>query len=249
MKLLVPIKRVVDANVRVLIDASGTDIQPGGLKMSLNPYDETAVEEAVRMKERGQADEVVAVTIGTDASQDVLRTALALGCDRAMLIVADTVPEPLAVAAALAALARREMPDLILCGRQAIDCDHGQTGPMLAELLGWPQAVGASAIKHGDGGLSIVCETERGTETLSLPLPALVSVDLHLNQPRYVSLPGLMKAKKKPLEQLVLAELTSPATPCWQSLSLCEPPPRVAGETVLDSAAFVAALVAKGMAL
>lgn len=249
MKILVPVKRVVDANVRVRIDAAGTGIQADGLKMSLNPYDETAVEEAVRFKERGWADEVVAVTIGTTASQDVLRTALALGCDRAILIEAETAPESLAVAAALAALVRHETFDLILAGRQAIDGDHGQTGPMLAQILGWPQAVGASAITRDEAGLTVVCETERGSETLALPLPALISVDLHLNTPRYVSLPRLMKAKKKPLEQRVLADFATPAAPLWQSVALHEPPPRVAGETVADAAAFVAALMAEDVAL
>lgn len=249
MKILVPVKRVVDANVHVLVNDVGTAIQANGLKMSLNPYDETAVEEAVRMKERGIADEVVAVTIGSPAAQDVLRTALALGCDRAILVVTEDEAEPLTIAAALAALVQREAPGLILCGRQAIDGDHGQTGLMLAQMLGWPQAAGASAITQNETGLTVVCETERGTETLAVPLPAVVSVDLHLNTPRYVSLPGLMKAKKKPLEQMNLTDLTEPAPSQWQSISLTEPPPRIAGQRVADAQAFLAALAAKGMAI
>lgn len=249
MKILVPVKRVVDANVRVLINDAGTDIMASGLKMSLNPYDETAVEQAVRMKEQGLADEVVAVSIGGPVAQDVLRTALALGCDRAILIATDADAEPLTIAAALTALVRREAPGLVLTGRQAIDGDNGQTGLMLAQMLGWPQAAGASAITQDETGLTVVCETERGTETLAVPLPAVVSVDLHLNTPRYVSLPGLMKAKKKPLEQINLTDLAEPVQSLWQSVSLTEPPPRQAGEMVPDAQAFLAALAAKGMAI
>ncbi|MBF0246614.1 MAG: electron transfer flavoprotein subunit beta/FixA family protein, partial [Alphaproteobacteria bacterium] len=207
MKVLAAVKRVVDYNVAIRVKADGSGVDTAGAKMSMNPFDEIAVEEAVRLKERGQADEVVAVSIGTSKAQDTLRTALAMGADRGVLVETDAELEPLAAAKALKAVCEREKPDLVLLGKQAIDDDSNQTGQMLAALLGWPQGVFASSVEILDGGLRVVREVDDGLETLDLTLPAVVTADLRLNEPRYASLPNIMKAKKKPIDVLGLGDV------------------------------------------
>src|SRR3989442_4546272 len=202
MKILVPIKRVVDFNVKVRVKADGSGVETANVKMSMNPCDEIAVEEALRLKEAGTATEVVAVSCGVQACQETLRTALALGADRAILVETDVELQPLAVAKLLRAIAQKENPQLVILGKQAIDDDCNQTGQMLAALLGWPQATFASKLKIGSGKADVTREVDGGLETISVKLPAVVTTDLRLNEPRYVTLPNIMKAKKKPLEVL-----------------------------------------------
>ena len=202
MKILVPIKRVVDANVKVRVKADGTGVELANVKMAMNPFDEIAVEEAVRLKEAGTATEIVAVSCGLQACQETLRTALALGADRAILVETDADLQPLAVAKLLKAIVGKESPQLVLMGKQAIDDDNNQTGQMLAALLGWPQATFASKVKLEGGGAQVTREVDGGLETVAVKLPAVVTTDLRLNEPRYVTLPNIMKAKKKPLETL-----------------------------------------------
>ncbi|WP_283149701.1 electron transfer flavoprotein subunit beta/FixA family protein [Silvimonas soli] len=232
MKILVAVKRTVDPNVKVRIKADGSDVDIGAAKMSMNPFDEIAVEEAVRLKEKGMATEIVAVSVGPAASQDTLRHALAMGVDRAILIDTTQVLDSLAVAKLLRAVAEREKPALLLLGKQAIDDDAAQTGPMLAALLHVGQAVAASQIQIQDKQITVIREVDGGQETLTLPLPALVTTDLRLNEPRYVKLPNLMLARKKPVETLTPAELGLEVAARVIKLKVAEPPSRKAGVVV-----------------
>src|SRR2546429_5896436 len=200
MKILVAVKRVVDFNVKVRVKGDGSGVETSNVKMSMNPFDEIAVEEAIRLKEAGTASEIVAVSCGVQACQETLRTALALGADRAILIETDVELQPLAVAKILRAIVQKESPQLVILGKQAIDDDCNQTGQMLAALLGWPQATFASKVKISDGRAEVTREVDGGLETISIKMPAVVTTDLRLNEPRYVTLPNIMKAKKKPLE-------------------------------------------------
>lgn len=245
MRILVPVKRVVDGNVRVHIDAAGTRIETDRLKMAMNPFDEVAIEAALRLKEQTLAKEIVAVGIGPASTAETLRTALAMGADRALRIDAAETVEPWAVATILAAVCAIERPDLIIAGRQAIDDDAGEVGPRLAAHLGWPQAVGVSRLTLEDGKIEASCETETGLRTLYTALPAVIAVDLRLNEPRYVSLPGLMKAKKKPLEEKTPADYGIDPRSRITSLFLREAPPRPPGEMVETVPALIAALQAK----
>ncbi|MCL4187213.1 MAG: electron transfer flavoprotein subunit beta/FixA family protein [Rhodobacteraceae bacterium] len=236
MKVLVPVKRVIDYNVKVRVRSDGTGVDLANVKMSMNPFDEIAVEEAIRLKERGAASEIVAVSIGVAQASETLRTALAMGADRAILIraAADVHQdiEPLAVAKLLAAVARDEGPGLILCGKQAIDNDMNATGQMLAALLGWPQATFASALAVADGTAEVTREVDGGLQVLRVALPAVVTVDLRLNEPRYASLPNIMKAKKKPLEEKAPADYGVDVTPRLTVVRTAEPAGRKAGVRV-----------------
>lgn len=234
MKVMVAVKRVVDFNVKVRIKPDGSDVDIAGVKMSINPFDENAVEQALRLKESGKAREVVAVTLGSSTAQDVLRHALAMGVDRAMLVETDVNLQPLGVAKLLKAIAEREQPDLILLGKQAIDSDAGQAGQMLAALLGVGQGVAISALEVWDGEIVVTREVDGGTETLALRLPAVVTADLRLNEPRYVKLPNLMMAKKKPIETIKAAELGVDASPRLKQLKVADPPVRKAGIKVAN---------------
>jgi electron transfer flavoprotein beta subunit len=242
MKVLVPVKRVVDYNVKVRVksDQSGVDI--ANVKMSMNPFDEIAIEEAVRLKEAGVATEVIAVSCGITACQETLRTAMAIGADRAILVETDVELQPLAVAKLLAALVAREQPQLAILGKQAIDDDANQTGQMLAALTGWPQATFASKVKVADGRAEVTREVDAGLETISVPLPAVITADLRLNEPRYVTLPNIMKAKKKPLDIVKPADLGVDVAPRLKTLKVTEPPTRKAGIKVPDVATLVAKL-------
>ncbi len=234
MKVLVPVKRVVDYNVKVRVkpDKSGVDLN--NVKMSVNPFCEIAVEEAVRMKEAGIADEVVAVSVGTKASQEQLRTCLALGADRAVLIETDVEAQPLGIAKALAALQEKEKADIVIFGKQSIDGDNSQTGQMFAALTGMPQGTFASKVNVADGKLEVTREVDGGLQTVSLTLPAVVSTDLRLNEPRYASLPNIMKAKKKPLDVVTPEELGVDMTPTLEVISV-EPPPERKGGIKVES--------------
>ena len=230
MKILVPVKRVVDTNVKIRVKADGTGVDLANVKMSMNPFDEIAVEEALRLKEAGKATEVVVVSIGTDKSAETLRTGLAMGADRAILVKTDAANvEPLAVAKLLKAVIANEAPGLVILGKQAIDDDSNQTGQMLAALLGWPQATFASKVVLGDGSVDVTREVDGGLETLRLKLPAIVTTDLRLNEPRYASLPNIMKAKKKPLDETSPDTLGVDASPRLTVLKTVEPTGRTAG--------------------
>ncbi|WP_342627426.1 electron transfer flavoprotein subunit beta/FixA family protein [Nguyenibacter vanlangensis] len=242
MKVLVPVKRVIDFNIKPRVKADGSGVETAGVKMSMNPFDEIAVEEAVRLKEKGVATEIVAVSIGVQQAQDTLRTALAMGADRAILVLTDVAVEPLGVAKLLKALVAKESPELVILGKQAIDDDMNATGQMLAGLLGWPQGTFASRIEIADGRAAVTREIDGGLETLSLALPAIVTADLRLNEPRYASLPNIMKARKKPLETLVPGDLGVDVTPRLATLSVAEPPPRKEGIKVASAAELVARL-------
>ncbi len=239
MKVLVPVKRVVDYNVKVRVKADGTGVETANVKMSMNPFDEIAVEEAVRLKEAGVATEVIAVSAGVAAAQETLRTALAIGADRAILVETDADLQPLAVAKLLKAIAAKEGPQLALLGKQAIDDDANQTGQMLAALLGWGQATFASKVKIADGKAEVTREIDGGLETVAVKLPAVITVDLRLNEPRYVTLPNIMKAKKKPLETLKPEALGVDVAPRLVTLKVEEPPKRKAGVKVPDAKALV----------
>ena len=236
MRVLVPVKRVVDHNLRVRVRADGGGLDLADLKMSMNPFDEIALEEAVRLKEKGLADEVLAVSCGPAACQETLRTALAMGADRALLVETDAELQPLAVARLLRALCEREAPGLVLCGKQAIDDDAGQTGQMLAALLGWPQATCASQLQLLEGRARVTREIDGGLEILETTLPAVVTADLRLNEPRYASLPNIIKARKKPLETTRPEELGVAVVPRLETLAISEPPRRKAGVKVQDVA-------------
>ncbi len=229
MKILVPIKRVVDANVRVRVKSDRTGVELANIKMAMNPFCEIAVEEAIRLQEAGAAKEIVAISVGGPQCQDILRTALAMGADRAILVETDGETQPLGVAKALKAIAGRENPDLIILGKQAIDDDNNQTGQMLAALLGWAQGTFASKVERVEGGLRVTREVDGGLETLMLKLPAVVTTDLRLNEPRYVKLPNIMKAKKKPLDVLKAADLGVDLAPRLKVLKVDEPAARVGG--------------------
>jgi electron transfer flavoprotein beta subunit len=239
MKVLVPVKRVVDYNVKVRVksDQSGVDI--ANVKMSMNPFDEIAVEEATRLKEKGAATEVVAVSCGVAQCQETLRTAMAIGADRGILVQTDAELQPLAVAKLLKALAEKEQPQLMILGKQAIDDDANQTGQMLAALLGWSQATFASKIELLDGIARVTREVDGGLETIDLKLPAIVTTDLRLNEPRYVTLPNIMKAKKKQLDTFTPEDLGVDVAPRLKTLKVCEPAGRSAGVKVPDVAALV----------
>lgn len=242
MKILVPVKRVVDYNVKVRVKSDQTGVDIANVKMSMNPFDEIAVEEAVRLKEAGVATEIVAVSCGVAQCQETLRTAMAIGADRAILVETDVELQPLAVAKLLKALVDKEQPQLVLLGKQAIDDDANQTGQMLAALAGLPQATFASKLAIADGRAEVVREVDGGLETVSLKLPAVVTVDLRMNEPRYVTLPNIMKAKKKPLETVKPADLGVDVTPRLKTLKVAEPPARKAGIKVPDAATLVAKL-------
>ncbi len=239
MKILVCAKRVVDANVKISVKADGSGVDLANLKMAINPFDEIAVEEAVRLRESGKADEAVVVSLGIKACQETLRTALAMGMDRAILVESETELQPLAVAKLLAEVVKREQPDLIIMGKQAIDDDNNQTGQMLAALLGWGQGTFASQVMVSEGEVEVTREVDGGLETLALPLPALVTADLRLNEPRYVKLPNIMKAKKKPLDITTPEELGVDVKPRLEVLRVEEPPKRSGGVKVADVAELV----------
>ena len=239
MKILVPVKRVVDYNVKVRVKSDQSGVELAGVKMSINPFDEIAVEEAVRLKEAGVATEVVAVSCGTTACQETLRSALAMGADRAILVDSDAELQPLAVAKLLKAVAEREQPQMVICGKQAIDDDANQTGQMLAALMGWPQATFASKVAPGEGVVAVTREIDGGLETIELKLPAVITADLRLNEPRYATLPNIMKAKKKPLDVIVAAELGVDITPRLRHARHAEPAARKGGIKVADVAELV----------
>jgi electron transfer flavoprotein beta subunit len=239
MKLLVPVKRVVDYNVKIRVKADRTGVETANVKMSMNPFDEIAVEEAVRMKERGLAAEIVAVSAGLAACAETIRTALAMGADRGILIETEAELQPLAVAKLLKAVVAREQPGLVIMGKQAIDDDMNATGQMLAALLGWPQGTFASKVALADGRVSVTREVDGGLETVELALPAVVTADLRLNEPRYASLPNIMKARKKPIETLTPAALGVDVTPRLSVLKVEEPGRRQAGTKVGSVAELV----------
>jgi len=232
MKILVPVKRVVDAYVKVRVKSDKSGVETSNVKMSMNPFDEIAVEQAVRLKEAGVASEVLAVTLGPSQSVEQLRTALAMGVDRAMHIAADEGLQPLAVAKALNGLVGEEQPDLVLMGKQAIDDDASQVGQMLSALLGWSQGTFVSGIETGDGELTLTREVDGGLEKIKVKLPSVVTVDLRLNEPRYPKLPNIMKAKKKPIEEKSLEDLGVDPTPRLESVKVEEPPARAGGVKV-----------------
>ena len=239
MKAMVAVKRVIDYNLKARVKADGSGVDLAGVKMSMNPFDEIAVEEAVRLKEAGVVTEVVAVSIGAAVCQETLRTAMALGADRAVLVETSAELEPLHVAKLLKALADKEQPQLVFLGKQAIDDDAGQTGQMLAALLRWPQATFASKVSVAGGAVEVTREMDGGLETLALDLPAVVTVDLRLNSPRYVTLPNIMKAKKKPIDTLPADSLGVDLAPRTQVLKVSEPKARAGGMKVADVAALV----------
>ena len=246
-KVMVCVKRVIDYNVRVRVKPDGSGVVTDGVKMSINPFDEIALEEALRIKERGEADEVLAVSLGPDDAQQQLRTALAMGADRAVLVKQDGALDPLVTAQAFLALVQKESPGLVLMGKQAIDDDAAQTGPMLAALWGRPQATAASKIESKDGTLVVTREVDAGLEVNEVDLPAVVTVDLRLNEPRYVKLPDIMKAKKKPLEVTDLAALGVAAGELATVLKWDPPAQRQKGVMVKDAAELVGALKQKGL--
>ncbi|HXR56296.1 MAG TPA: electron transfer flavoprotein subunit beta/FixA family protein [Casimicrobiaceae bacterium] len=242
MKILVSVKRVVDFNVKVRVKVDGSGVDTANVKMSMNPFDEIAVEEAIRLKEKGIATEIVCVSCGTAASQETLRTALALGADRAILVQTDAELQPLAVAKLLTAVVKRETPQLVILGKQAIDDDANQTGQMVAALLEWPQATFASKVEITEGKGKVTREVDGGLETIEVTLPAVVTTDLRLNEPRYATLPNIMKAKKKPLETLTPEGLGVDVAPRLATLKVTEPPPRKGGGRVADVKELVAKL-------
>jgi electron transfer flavoprotein beta subunit len=242
MKILVPVKRVVDYNVRVRVKADGSGVELANVKMSMNPFDEIAVEEALRLREAGRATEVVAVSIGPAQAQETVRTALAMGADRGIVVEVAEAVEPLTVAKILKAVVAEEQPGLVILGKQAIDDDCGQTGQMLAALLGWAQGTFASKVEIGDGTVNVTREVDGGLQTVALTLPAIVTTDLRLNEPRYASLPNIMKAKKKPIAMKTVAELGIDPAPRLRVLKTVEPPSRKAGVKVASVAELVAKL-------
>ncbi|MFO1420550.1 MAG: electron transfer flavoprotein subunit beta/FixA family protein [Candidatus Competibacteraceae bacterium] len=239
MKILVAVKRVVDYNVKVRAKADGSGVETANVKMSMNPFDEIAVEEAVRLQEAGKAKEIVAISLGVAACQDTIRTALAMGADRGILVETDAELQPLAVAKLLKAVVEKEKPDLVILGKQAIDDDANQTGQMLAALLGWAQGTFASKVEAGAGTVTVTREVDGGLETVALKLPAVVTTDLRLNEPRFVKLPNIMKAKKKPLDVFKPADLGVDVAPRLVTLKVQEPPKRQAGIKVDTVAALV----------
>ena len=239
MKILVPVKRVIDYNVKVRVKADQTGVELANVKMAMNPFDEIAVEQAIRLKEAGTATEIVAVSIGPDQSQETIRTALAMGADSGIHVPASHDTEPLAVAKILKALVEKEAPGLVILGKQAIDDDSNQTGQMLSALLGWPQATFASGVEIAGDALNVIREVDGGLEHISSKLPAVITVDLRLNEPRYASLPNIMKAKKKPLDQVSLDDLGVDASQRLTVVKVEEPPAREAGITVASVSELV----------
>ena len=248
MKILVPVKRVLDYNVKPRVKADGTGVDLANVKMSMNPFDEIAVEEAIRLKEKGVATEIVVVSVGEAKAQETLRTALAMGADRAILVTHDGPVEPLGVAKLPAKIAAEEAPGLVILGKQAIDDDNNQTGQMLGELLGWAQGTFASKVEVSGETVAVTREIDGGLETVSLKLPAIVTTDLRLNEPRYASLPNIMKAKSKPLAQKTPADYGVDLTPRLTVVSVAEPPKRQAGVKVADVDELVTKLKAMGVA-
>ena len=246
MKVLVAVKRVVDYNVKIRVKADGSGVELANVKMSMNPFDEIGVEEAVRLKESGKATEVIAVSIGPAQAQETLRTALAMGADRAILVKTDDLIEPLAVAKILKGIVAAEGPEIVILGKQAIDDDCNQTGQMLAALLGWPQATFTSKLEPGAGEAQITREIDGGLQMLKVKLPAVVTTDLRLNQPRYASLPNIMKAKKKPLDEKTPADYGVDTAPRLKVVKTEEPPKRLAGIKVGSPAELVAKLKEAG---
>jgi len=242
MKILVPVKRVVDYNVKVRVKSDGTGVETAGVKMSMNPFDEIAVEEAVRLKEKGVATEIVAISMGVAACAETIRTALAMGADRGILVETDVDLQPLAVAKLLAAITARENPGLLIVGKQAIDDDMGATGQMLAALLGWSQGTFASKISIEGDHATVIREVDGGLETVSITLPTIITADLRLNEPRYASLPNIMKARKKPIETVKPEDLGVDVAPRLTVVSVAEPPKRQAGVKVGSVAELVAKL-------
>lgn len=242
MKILVPVKRVVDYNVKIRVKPDGSGVDLANVKMSMNPFDEIAVEEAIRLKEKGVATEIVAVSIGPQQAAETIRTALAMGADRGILVKTDGVVEPLAVAKILKAIVGAESPDLVIMGKQAIDDDCNQTGQMLAALLGWAQGTFASKVEPAEGTVDVTREVDGGLQTVTLKLPAIVTTDLRLNEPRYASLPNIMKAKKKPLEETTPDALGVDVAPRLTVVKTTEPPKRQAGVKVGSVAELVGKL-------
>lgn len=246
MKILVPVKRVIDYNVKPRVKSDGSGVDLANVKMSMNPFDEISVEEAMRLKEAGKAEEIVAVSVGPQKAQETLRTALAMGADRAILVVTDEEVEPLAVAKILAKIVEEETPKLVITGKQAIDDDSNQTGQMLAALLGWGQGTFANEIDIDGESITVKREIDGGLQTVKLNLPAVVTTDLRLNEPRYASLPNIMKAKKKPMDEKTPADYGIDISPRLTTITVAEPPVRQAGEKVEDVDALVAKLKAVG---
>jgi electron transfer flavoprotein beta subunit len=242
MKILVPVKRVVDFNVKIRVKPDGTGVELANVKMSMNPFDEIAVEEALRLREAGKASEVICVSIGPAQSAETIRAGLAMGADRGILVKTVEPPEPLAVAKLLKAVIAKEQPGLVILGKQAIDDDCNQTGQMLAALLGWPQGTFASKIVIGEGSLDVTREVDGGLQTLTLKMPAIITTDLRLNEPRYASLPNIMKAKKKPIDETTPEALGVDAAPRLKVLKTVEPPGRKAGTKVKSVSELVAKL-------
>jgi electron transfer flavoprotein beta subunit len=245
MKVLVPVKRVIDYNVKIRVKPDGTGVETQNVKMSMNPFDEISIEEAVRLKEAGIATDVVAVSMGPKQCTETIRTALAMGADRGIHVLTDDPLEPLAVAKAMKALAEKEQPQLIIVGKQAIDDDSNQTGQMTAALLGWSQACFASVLKVEGDKATVTREVDGGLETVNITMPAVVTVDLRLNEPRYASLPNIMKAKKKPIEEFSPADLGVDTTPRLQVLNVAEPPKRAGGGKVADVQELVSKLMSE----
>ncbi|MHA6766060.1 electron transfer flavoprotein subunit beta/FixA family protein [Sphingobium ummariense] len=248
MRVIVPVKRVIDYNVKPRVKADGTGVDLANVKMSINPFDEIAVEEAVRLKENGVATEVVAVSVGPAKAQETLRTALAMGADRAILVETDEEVEPLGVAKLMAKIATEEAPGLIILGKQAIDDDSNQTGQMLAALLGWPQGTFASKVEVSGDIVNVTREVDGGLETVSLNMPAIVTTDLRLNEPRYASLPNIIKAKAKPLARKTPADFSVDISPRLRTIKVSEPPSRPAGLKVADVDELVTKLKEMGVA-
>ncbi|OAO00785.1 electron transfer flavoprotein subunit beta [Sphingomonadales bacterium EhC05] len=246
MKILVPVKRVIDYNVKPRVKSDGSGVDLANVKMSMNPFDEISIEEAIRLKEAGKAEEVIAVSVGPQKAQENLRTALAMGADRAILVVTDEEVEPLAVAKILAKIVAEESPKLVICGKQAIDDDSNQTGQMLAALLGWGQGTFANEVAIEGDEITVKREIDGGLQTVKLNLPAVVTTDLRLNEPRYASLPNIMKAKKKPMDEKTPADYGVDISPRLATITVTEPPVRQAGEKVEDVDALVAKLKAVG---
>lgn len=242
MKILVPVKRVIDYNVKVRVKADGTGVDLANVKMSMNPFDEIAVEEAIRLREAGKAEEIIVVSVGPQQAQETLRTGLAMGADRGILVKTDATTEPLAVAKILKKVVEEEQPGLVILGKQAIDDDCNQTGQMLAALLGWSQGTFASKVDLGEGTVDVTREVDGGLQTVKLKLPAIVTTDLRLNEPRYASLPNIMKAKKKPIDEKSPEDYGVDVAPRLEVLKTVEPPARQAGVKVADVAELVSKL-------
>ena len=247
MKVLVPVKRVVDYNVKIRVKADGSGVELSNVKMAMNPFDEISVEEALRLKEAGKAEEVVVVSVGPAKAEETLRTALAMGADRAILVETDDLVEPLAVAKILKGVAEAEQPGLVIVGKQAIDDDSNQTGQMLSALMGWSQATFASKVEIGEGEAKVTREVDGGLQTISVKLPAVVTTDLRLNEPRYASLPNIMKAKKKPLDKKTPADFGVDTAPRLKVVKTEEPGGRKAGVKVKDVAGLVSSLKSAGV--